>query len=155
MVKFLNNNLNLLSYILVDEYDFFLNRANNNNEIDSIKSQLETFLLETKDNDLIKKTIMMGIIPMNFNDGDSGLNHFKTYSMIDPNFKDCFGFTEDEVRCLCKQSLKEDEFNKCYDNITSWYNGYNIKDFTLFNPWSIMNCLLTYKIDSNDFIKNY
>ena len=76
----------------------------------------------------------MGIIPLPFGSGGSNLNHFITYSMNKPNFKQCFGFTGDEVKYLCEQFFREDEFNKCYDKITSWYNGYNIKNLTLYSP---------------------
>ena len=155
IINFLKDNLNLESYIIVDEYDFFLNGATNKIEFDGVKVQLGKFLLETKKNDLIKQTIMMGIIPFTFGSGDSNLNHFKTYSIMKPNFKQSFGFTEDEVRYLCEQFFREDELNKCFDKITSWYNGYNIKNVTLYNPWSIMNCLSTYKFDPDDFIQNY
>ena len=48
IIKFLKDNLNLKSYIIVDEYDFFLNGAANKNDFDHMKDQLGGFLLETK-----------------------------------------------------------------------------------------------------------
>ena len=122
------------SYILVDEYDLCLNRASNLNEFKVIKEQLGTFLSETKTNKLIKKTILVGIMPIFLGLQDSATNHFKFCSILDSHFENCFGFTEDEIKLLCKQFFKENVREEYKNKITSWYNGYNINNFTLYNP---------------------
>ena len=123
IVAFFQENLKLKSYIFVDEYDLCLNSASNLKEFKDIKEQLGTFLSETKTNILIEKTILVGIMPIVLGLQGSRMNHFKFYSVVDPHFEKCFGFTRDEVKFLSKQFFKR----MSTKNITSWYNGYNIK----------------------------
>ena len=42
-----------------------------------------------------------------------------------------------------------------FRQIKDWYDGYNIGKFTLFNPWSIMNCLDNLKYGLNEALQNY
>ena len=50
----------------------------------------------------------------------------------DPEYKDCFGFTEEEVGELL--DFCEAEFS---GQVKAMYDGYKIGDTELYNPWSI------------------
>ena len=134
IVDFFQENLNLKSYLLVDEYDLCLNRASNLNEFNDIKEQLAAFLSETKTNISIEKAILVGIMPIFLGIQDTIMNHFIYCSILDPEFGNCFGFTEDEVKFLCKHFFKKNVRKECKNKIISWYNGYNINNFIIYNP---------------------
>ena len=111
-----------------------MNSASNLNDFKDIKEQLAAFLSETKTNTLIEKTILVGIMPIFLGIQDSAMNHFKFCSILDPEFENCFGFTEDEVKFLCKHFFKKNVRKECKNKIISWYNGYNINNFIIYNP---------------------
>jgi hypothetical protein len=41
-----------------------------------------------------------------------------------------------------KLMLKHTNLYHCFDSIKEWYKGYRIGHSTLYNPWSINNCLM-------------
>ncbi|MCP4755936.1 MAG: AAA family ATPase, partial [Proteobacteria bacterium] len=46
-----------------------------------------------------------------------------------------FGFTEDELKSL----LEDNDLTDHYDDVASWYNGYNFGGEVIYNPWSVMS----------------
>jgi len=82
-------------------------------------------------------TYMTGVLPIAKRSSGSSLNFFFEYSMLkDDIFYEYFGFTEKEIGTLCKinGNLELEEMKK-------WYDGYNVKDETIFNTYSIINAL--------------
>ena len=80
---------------------------------------------------------MTGILPIRRYSTQSTLNMFTEYDMINPRELDSFiGFTEDEVKDLCKK------YNRDFNEIKSWYNGYNLNDVSLYNPKSVVEAVL-------------
>lgn len=51
-----------------------------------------------------------------------------------------FGFTEDEVKDLCKK------YNLDFDMVNNWYNGYLLNDTHIYNPMAVTECM-----ESGDF----
>ncbi|MBS0185952.1 MAG: AAA family ATPase [Proteobacteria bacterium] len=70
----------------------------------------------------------------------SGLNNFGEDSILDKKYAEYFGFTEKDVNMLLHRS-KMDQNPETAQTLKSWYNEYNIGELTIYNPWSIMNCL--------------
>ena len=68
----------------------------------------------------------------------SDFNNPKVSTILDSAMKDCFGFTEDEV----KKMLSHFSLEKEMGSIREWYNGYIFgNDTVIYNPWSIVNFL--------------
>ena len=67
----------------------------------------------------------------------SGLNNLKVYSLIQSQYGQYFGFTEEEVFNLLEQSGLQSHSQVIRD----WYNGYQVGKWTVYNPWSIVNCI--------------
>lgn len=67
----------------------------------------------------------------------SGLNNFVSYTVLQPQYGQYFGFTEEEVLKLIKDSQQVLPI----DVIKEWYNKYQVGECILYNPWSIINCL--------------
>ena len=62
--------------------------------------------------------------------------------MIDPGPLACYvGFTEEEVKELCKQ------YNMDMEEVKSWYDGYSFeKALSIYSPRSVVNCMRLGKI---------
>ncbi|MEI8295972.1 MAG: AAA family ATPase, partial [Alphaproteobacteria bacterium] len=124
--------------VLIDEYDTpiqsgFLNGYYN--EVIGFFRGL--FGAALKDNQHLSKAVMTGIMRVSRESLFSGLNNIKAYSVLHPKFSSFFGFTQEEVdQLLSKASLQ----NKA-SAVKHWYNGYQIGNSTLYNPWSIVNCI--------------
>jgi hypothetical protein len=59
------------------------------------------------------------------------------YTLFNEEYGEHFGFTEPEVMdLLVKTGLESQELA-----VKAWYNGYLCGETTLYNPWSIINCL--------------
>ena len=86
-----------------------------------------------------------------------GANNFKVYTVLDNEFSDDFGITEEEMNKIIADFNIEDEKAK----IKEWYDGYTIGNTDgIYNPWSILNYLTDRKLmpywvntSSNDLIK--
>ena len=67
----------------------------------------------------------------------SDLNNLKVYSILNKEYSEFFGFTENDVI----EALKY--FNIEYElpEVKSWYDGYRFGNSELYNPWSILNFL--------------
>ncbi len=129
------------AYILIDEYDTPLNHAFiSTKDFESIASLMRNFFSAgMKDNNALEKGVMTGILRISKDSMLSGLNNVKTYTVLDDTrYYDSFGFTQqDLVQLFEDQELSHDE-----PKVQEWYNGYQINGLTLYNPWSIMNCLV-------------
>lgn len=138
MSKFLYDHYGKNVCILIDEYDTPIQSGYLNgyyNEIVGLFRNL--FSAALKDNPCLFKSVLTGILRISKESLFSGLNNLKVYSVSHPKYGAYFGFTENEVKALLLQSGLE----KNSAEIKDWYNGYQIGDHVLYNPWSIINCL--------------
>jgi hypothetical protein len=67
----------------------------------------------------------------------SDLNHLLVADLFRSEYKDKFGFTQDEVLDVLTSIGRADKI----DEVKEWYNGYEIEGVTLYNPWSFINYL--------------
>lgn len=125
-------------YILVDEYDTPLNDAYAAEYFpELVKFMRNLFSNAMKDNPYLEKGIMTGILRVSKDSMLSGLNNQKVYTILKAKYREFFGFTNGELDLLFKnQGLEQDEAA-----VKEWYNGYTIGGLTIYNPWSILNCL--------------
>ena len=125
-------------YILIDEYDTPLNEAYLKGYINELTELMRNlFSSALKDNQNLQKGIMTGILRISKDSMLSGLNNLKVYTILDKKYSEYFGFTDDELDLLFKeQCLERNE-----EDVKQWYNGYNFGGRTIYNPWSILNCL--------------
>lgn len=135
--QLLRKHFNEQVYILIDEYDTPLN-AGYGRYFDEITSFMKNmFSAALKDNPALKKGVMTGILRISKDSMLSGLNNLKVFTVLNKDYNQYFGFTEAELDHLFSgQNLTKDE-----DKVKTWYNGYKIGGLTLYNPWSILNCL--------------
>jgi hypothetical protein len=67
----------------------------------------------------------------------SGANNIMVRTILDNDFSDKFGFTEEEVL----EALKYYDIKDKIEEVRSWYNGYTFGNSVIYNPFSIANYL--------------
>lgn len=130
---------NKKTFILIDEYDNAINDAFDDQIILKNLTNFFSGLLGAclKDNDdNLEKGLITGILRVAKANIFSGLNNLTEETILDQRFSEHYGFTEEEVNELLERASI---FNK--QVIKEWYNGYISGDHTIYNPWSIMNCI--------------
>ena len=129
--------------LLIDEYDSPLTAAYEHNYIDEMTAFMASlFSPALKGNPYLEKALMTGILRVSKNSMLSGLNNLVVYTILDSEYDQYFGFTNDEVIELCEHMKASDSL----DNIRTYYNGYQINDTQLYNPWSVINYLKSGKL---------
>ena len=121
--------------ILIDEYDVPLQSAYQNNYYDEMVEFLRNvFSSALKTNDALEKGILTGCLRISKESIFTGLNNFKTYSLLDEMNEKYFGFNEKEV----KQLLEDYQLSSYMDEVKEWYDGYLFGNTEIYNPWSTL-----------------
>ena len=123
---------------VIDEWDCIMREKKE--DPDSLKQYLEWLKAIFKDKPYVGLAYMTGILPVKKYGSHSALNMFTEYSMTEPlNLGQYIGFTENEVRDICKQH------DVAFNQMQQWYDGYSFKDVPhIYNPNSVVNAA-TYK----------
>ncbi len=134
----LDSNSNESFIFLIDEWDvIFREEENNTKLIDDYIMLLRNLFKSSDVSECIDLVYMTGILPMKRYTTQSALNNFNDYDMIDSfPIETCAGFTEDEVKGLCTQ------YNRDFEEIKYWYNGYTLNGKDLYNPKSVVMAIL-------------
>lgn len=139
LAKHLHRKFNKNPIILIDEYDTPIQEAYLKGYYADMVSSMRVIMGEAlKDNTLMYKGVITGITRISQESLFSGVNNLKVYSLLNEKYGQYFGLTEEEVIKLIKETNQEIPLDK----IKEWYNGYQVGRYILYNPWSIINCLL-------------
>lgn len=122
--------------ILIDEYDVPLEnsyfRGFYEEMADFIRSLFESAL---KTNDYLQFAVITGCLRISKESIFTGLNHLKIISILDQQYSEHFGFTEQEVL----QMMSDYEVESRFPTMKEWYNGYTFGNMQVYNPWSVIN----------------
>ena len=134
--------------VIIDEYDCIVRDAKDNEKLitDYLK-YLRGFFKTEESKKFLALGYITGILPIKKVRGESALNNFTGYTMISPKqLATFFGFTEQEVECLCK------DHNMDADKVRQWYDGYRmqwregreheLKKIHIYNPNSLVHAML-------------
>ena len=144
--------------LLLDEYDVPLQHAYIKGYYDNAIDFFKTFYGMTfKDNPYLEKTVLTGVSRAIREGIFSGVNNINVFTVLDNEFADDFGITEEEMDKVIEDFKIEDE----KEEIKKWYDGYKIGNVEgIYNPWSILNYLTDKQLkpywvntSSNDLIK--
>ncbi len=144
--------------LLLDEYDVPLQHAYIKDYYKEAVEFYKTFYGMTfKDNPYLEKTVLTGVSRVAKESIFSGANNFKVFTVLDNEFADDFGITEEEMNKVIEDFKVEDD----KEEIKKWYDGYKIGNVEgIYNPWSILNYLTDKQLkpywvntSSNDLIK--
>lgn len=124
--------------LLIDEYDTPIQSGYLYGYYDEVFGFFRhLFSGALKTNPYLHQAVLTGILRVSKESLFSGLNNIDVYSMFRSEYSEYFGFTEPEVADLLKQS----KLSLTLEQVRYWYNGYQIGAATVYNPWSIVNCL--------------
>lgn len=122
--------------LLIDEYDAPIQLAWEYGYYEQciafMKRLLSTAL---KTNPNLDFAVLTGVLRVAKESIFSGLNNFKTCSVLDDKYSNIFGFTADETQLMFQQLHLENKLAEAQ----SWYDGYHIGQQEIYNPWSILN----------------
>ncbi len=123
--------------VLLDEYDTPIHAGQQYGYYEEIVLFMRNLLSGAlKDNSDLEKGVVTGILRIAKESLFSGLNNLDVLSLLRPEFQDCFGFTEPEIKQLISDfSLTELEILK------RWYDGYLFGNRVIYNPWSVLSFL--------------
>ena len=138
--------------ILIDEYDVPLENAYfsgfYNEMIDFIRSLFESAL---KTNAYLQFAVITGCLRISKESIFTGLNHLNSISILDKQYSEHFGFTEQEVR----QAMISYGMENRFEDMKEWYDGYSFGNREVYNPWSVIKFLYDLVADQNVFTRPY
>ncbi len=124
--------------ILIDEYDAPIINAYVHGYYQKMIEFMYNFLSAAlKSNSALEKGFLTGITRIAKEGIFSGLNHLSVYTILNIQYSDKFGFTQEEVDQLL---IKYDLTDKG-DDIKIWYDGYVFGNTNIYNPWSLLKCI--------------
>lgn len=133
---YLHKSYGVKPIVLIDEYDTPIQAAYVKKYYEEMIQFMREFLSAgLKDNSHLEKAILSGILRVSKESLFSGLNNLKTYSLLNTRYGDYFGFTDVEVMKLLEKTNLVKEMSRTKE----WYNGYQIGETVIYNPWSIVN----------------
>lgn len=122
--------------LLIDEYDVPLAKARDNGYypqmLDVIRGILSASL---KTNEGLKFAVVTGCLRIAKESIFTGVNNFRSYSVVDEDFSRYFGFTEKEVEDLLSAAGEEPYAG----TIRDWYDGYIFGNTSVYCPWDVVN----------------
>lgn len=139
-LKFLSNCLKKYHgrnvIILLDEYDVPLENAYfrgfYDQMTDFIRSLFESAL---KTNDSLEFAVITGCLRISKESIFTGLNNLQIISLLNNDYSEYFGFTQEEISDLLHYySLEERQ-----EELKKWYDGYRFGNTEVYNPWSVIN----------------
>ena len=132
-------------YILIDEYDVPLAKAQEKGYHEQMVTLISSFLgfLKTppkdpkKGNSIIGKVIMTGCLKVAKNSIFTGVNNLVVNTVVSDNeaFTGIIGFTKDETL----KALKDYEMDEYAELVKNSYDGYRFCDKEMFCPWDVIN----------------
>lgn len=138
--------------ILIDEYDVPLENAYfsgfYNEMVDFIRSLFESAL---KTNVYLQFAVITGCLRISKESIFTGLNHLNSISILDKQYSEHFGFTEQEV----KQAMISYGVENRFADMKEWYDGYSFGNREVYNPWSVIKFLYDLVADQNAFTRSY
>ena len=138
--------------ILIDEYDVPLDKAFQNGYYREMVSLIRAmFGLALKTNDFLQFAVLTGCLRIAKESIFTGLNNFNVLSVMSPQFDECFGFTDEEV----KEMLAYYGLSEHYEQMKQWYDGYLFGNISVYCPWDVINHCRDLRVDPDAFPEDY
>ena len=122
--------------VLIDEYDVPIQESYIHGYYEEMISFMRG-LLESglKDNAYLHKGVITGCLRIARESIFTGLNNLAVYSLLREEYREYFGFTEEEVEKILEDIGERGRLGE----VEEWYNGYRFGGEVIYNPWSILN----------------
>jgi hypothetical protein len=153
LTRFLFSHYGVKPWLLIDEYDTPIQASYVHHYYEPMITLMRNlFGSALKTNPYLHRAVVTGVLRIAKESLFSGLNNLVVYSLLRTEYGQHFGFTEEEM----DQILKQAQLEKNAQQIKAWYNGYQSGDVTVYNPWSVANCvgnkgeLIPYWVNTSD-----
>jgi hypothetical protein len=138
--------------ILIDEYDVPLenswSRGFYQEMTDFIRPLLSSAL---KDNPHLQFSVITGCLRVSKESIFTGLNNLDMASVLNNAYSEFFGFTQDEVNAM----LDYYGLDAKKQIVREWYNGYLFGNTEVYNPWSCLFAVDSWRTNINEHPKPY
>ena len=127
--------------IIIDEWDCVL--RDEKFRAEDQKTYLDFLCVLFKGQSYVALAYMTGILPIKKYGKHSAINMFTEISMTnDQGYAEFTGFTEGEVETLCER------YHMSFDETKRWYDGYNLKGISIYNPQSVVTAMISRCFDN-------
>ena len=134
---------NIPFVIIIDEWDCVIRNSNDREIVHNYLQFLHSLFKSEESKSFLALAYITGILPIKKIKDESALNNFTEYTMLKSKpITQYYGFTEDEVKELCKQ------FDMDFESTKAWYNGYLIDGMHMYNPNSVSMAMEQKDFDS-------
>lgn len=134
---------NIPFVIIIDEWDCIIRNGNNEELVHKYLQFLHSLFKSEESKSFLALAYITGILPIKKIKDESALNNFREYAMLDSYLiTEFYGFTEEEVKALCKQYAMD------YETVKAWYNGYLIDGMHMYNPNFVAIAMDRHRFDS-------
>lgn len=138
--------------ILIDEYDVPLENSYFNDFYDEmtgfIRSLFESAL---KTNDYLEFAVITGCLRISKESIFTGLNNLEVISILNEDYAEYFGFTNEEI----EEMLKYYHIESKAEEAKEWYDGYLFGETEVYNPWSMLNYVKASITEKQSYPKPY
>jgi len=133
----INSNTGERFIVIIDEWDGIFRDHSHDEKLEIAYVDFLRTMFKGNDSDrVIELAYITGILPIKRYNTQSALNNFTEYTVLSSgDFAPFYGFTEDEVKALCK------EHNLDFNETKRWYDGYALNGYHMYNPNSIMQLI--------------
>lgn len=125
--------------IIIDEWDALFREAKHDRALQEEYIQMLRGLFKSsgQTDKMIEAAYMTGILPIKKYGTQSAVSDFREYTMIAPRkLAEYVGFTEEEVKMLCRQHQMD------FEEMKHWYDGYSFSRLkSVYNPNSVMEAI--------------
>lgn len=130
--------------IIIDEWDVLIRDETMNQKVqEEYIAFLRGLFKGSEPSKYIHLVYLTGILPIKKIKTQLALNNFNEFTMLDARiFAEYVGFTQEEVKELCKQ------YNRDFDAVKQWYDGYLLEDCQIYNPRAVVQVMLWNKYQS-------
>lgn len=129
--------------IIIDEWDCVIRNSNDKELVHKYLQFLHSLFKSEESKSFLALAYITGILPIKKIKDESALNNFSEYTMLKARpITQYYGFTESEVKALCKQ------FDMDFESAKAWYNGYLIDGMHMYNPNSVSMAMNQRDFDS-------
>ena len=91
----------------------------------------------------IQLAYLTGILPVKKEKAQSAVNNLEEFTMLQAyELAPYIGFTEEEVKVLCKQ------YDRDFEKVKKWYDGYLLDGYQVYNPKAVVSVMTKGKFRS-------
>lgn len=129
--------------IIIDEWDCVIRNSEDKELVHQYLQFLHSLFKSEESKFFLALAYITGILPIKKIKDESALNNFEEFTMLKSKpITEYYGFTEEEVRELCK------EHGMDFESTKAWYDGYLIDGKHMYNPNSVAMAMKRQDFDS-------